>query len=442
MLEAYLSSFSVAFIQSGVAAALCFYVVCDRLNKGRIVIFLQALLFVCLFSCTFSIFTNQFTEDYFLPISGVYLFCGWCYLCKVTDENRIWLFFLGSMIFSFLSFCSSITFLIYAIWEPQYTSGLYVYEDIPTFGIPILFFVFPFAWIMRKLYKRMRMMMIANLWRICIIPLLFALCLILQSVFLPSDTIGVIESCFLKGFIIFCSFLTYSQMIGSLTNAEKVIREQENTKFLLHQFDLQKSRIEDLEAHAEEMRRIRHDRKHHVEVLKGLLSKNEIAKAREYLNDYENSISKDFQPPLCDNFAADAICRRYQTLAKQAGIKTELSLTLSNNPGVSGSDLAVILGNLWENAIAAALDAATDNFIQFKVLERDDKIFIRMENSFENIVIQDDGKYLSTKAGRNYAEGIGLSSIKAAAAKYGGIADFSHNQQVFTSSVLLYRHNS
>lgn len=88
---------------------------------------------------------------------------------------------------------------------------------------------------------------------------------------------------------------------------------------------------------------------------------------------------------------------------------------------------------------ASGIDAAADKFIQLKVLERDDKIFIRMENSFENIVIQDDGKYLSTKAGRNYAEGIGLSSIKAAAAKYGGIADFSHKEKVFISSVLLHQ---
>lgn len=250
--------------------------------------------------------------------------------------------------------------------------------------------------------------------------------------------VGVAVSCILKGFIVFCSFLTYSQMSSALNNAEKAIREEERRKFLTHQFDLQKSRMDDLEAHAEEMRRIRHDRRQHVEVLKGLLARGDVEQAREYLQDYEDSISKNIQPPLCCNFAADTICSRYQALAKQSGIKTILSLSLSKNPGVSGSDLAVILGNLWENAIAAALDASSEQFIRLKVVEKHEKIFIRMENNFGNIVLRDDGRYLSTKAGRNYAEGIGLSSIKAAAAKYGGIAEFSHNEDVFTSSILLY----
>ncbi len=95
-------------------------------------------------------------------------------------------------------------------------------------------------------------------------------------------------------------------MSSALNNAEKAIGEQERRKFLAHQFDLQKTRMEDLEAHAEEMRRIRHDRRQHVEVLKGLLAEGNVAKAREYLQDYEDSISKNIQPPFVLQ-----LCRRY-----------------------------------------------------------------------------------------------------------------------------------
>lgn len=75
--------------------------------------------------------------------------------------------------------------------------------------------------------------------------------------------------------------------------------------------------MEDLEAHAEELKRIRHDRRQHAEVLKALLSEGNNEKAREYLKDYEESIRQNIQPPLCENFAADVICRRYEVLSGQ-----------------------------------------------------------------------------------------------------------------------------
>lgn len=65
---------------------------------------------------------------------------------------------------------------------------------------------------------------------------------------------------------------------------------------------------------------------------------------------------------------ADTLCRRYETLAKQSGIDVTLSISLTAEPGVAGSDLAVIPGNLWENSLAAALDAAAPNrFIRLQV---------------------------------------------------------------------------
>ena len=188
-------------------------------------------------------------------------------------------------------------------------------------------------------------------------------------------------------------------MGAALTNAEKAIMEDENLKFLSRQLELQKTRMEDMEAHAEELKRIRHDRRQHLEVLKALLADNNIEKAREYLQDYEDSIREKIQPPLCENFAADAICRRYEVLAKQSGINTNISLIPSKNPGISSSDLAVILGNLWENAITAALDSKENRFINLAAVEKDNKVLIRMENSFGGAIVKENDKYLSTKAG-------------------------------------------
>ena len=57
-------------------------------------------------------------------------------------------------------------------------------------------------------------------------------------------------------------------------------------------------------------------------------------------------MAEAIQPPLCENFVADTLCRRYEALAKQAGVEVSISALLPKEPGVAGSDLAVILGNL------------------------------------------------------------------------------------------------
>lgn len=380
----------------------------------------------------------MYSEVYYLPLYGLCLICGWLYLRKVTGEAPDRLFFLVCMTFNFIYFCTTITTILYALFLPQYYSSLYAYEDILVLCLPILVFWLPFAWIMSRIYSKLQHLIIPNMWRISVIPLLFPICLWFQDTLLSSARVGIIQSSIIEGLIVFCAFLTYSQMISSLTNAEKAAKEQENMKFLSLQFDLQKKRMEEMELHADEMRRIRHDRRQHVEVLKGFLADGQLEKAQEYLKDYETSLSKNIQPPLCENFAVDTICRRYQLLAKQAGISIEISIILSKNPKISSTDLTVILGNLWENAIAAALDLRADKFIRLRITEKNGKIFIRMENSFEKVVMQKDGKYLSTKVGRNCAEGIGISSVKAAAEKYNGITNFSHDQNVFTASILLY----
>ena len=145
------------------------------------------------------------------------------------------------------------------------------------------------------------------------------------------------------------------------------------------------------------------------------------------------------KPPLCENFVADTICRRYQTLAVQCGIRVSVHACLAQDAGIAGNDLAVILGNMWENAIAAVLDGTNEQkFIRLWIQSQKDRVMIRMENGYSSILIDDNSQFLSTKQDQYKKEGIGISSIKAVAEQYEGTAEFSYTAEVFTVSVLLY----
>ena len=105
-------------------------------------------------------------------------------------------------------------------------------------------------------------------------------------------------------------------MIQAVINAAKAVQEAEFHKQLSYQLNIENTRISELESHAEEIRHIRHDRRQHVQVLRGLLEHEDIQKALEYLADYEQSMAEAIKPSLCENFVADTLCRRYAALAE------------------------------------------------------------------------------------------------------------------------------
>lgn len=112
---------------------------------------------------------------------------------------------------------------------------------------------------------------------------------------------------------------------------------------------------------------------------------------------------------------------------------------LPRNLGISGSGLSVILGNLWENAVAAAVSAPKDNRrVQLRARVQDERVMIQMENGFSGQVFRQGDRFFSTKRGDGQTEGIGIASVRAIAARYGGMADFSYTADTFTTSVLLY----
>ena len=72
--------------------------------------------------------------------------------------------------------------------------------------------------------------------------------------------------------------------------------------------------------------------------------------------------------------------------------------------------------------------------ISLSVLVQNSRLYIVATNSFNGLVRQRNGEYLSL---RHSGSGIGLTSIRASAEKYHGTAEFSHDGREFHSDVML-----
>lgn len=62
---------------------------------------------------------------------------------------------------------------------------------------------------------------------------------------------------------------------------------------------------------------------------------------------------------------------------------------------------------------------------------------ICISNSYDGIILYENGVIVSTKKNKS-EHGKGLENVRRTAEKYNGLLKLSHNENVFTSEVLLY----
>lgn len=443
-MEAVVSEYITCVIEAAMTMSFCLLVTRDSLRKGPPVLALIVAALAVLGSAASMALSAGLSAWLPLPMDfsilslPFWLAAGFFLLRWATGEPASGLLLTLLLSVQVLHLCRSATSLIYGLLFPALTGGAYRWADILGFGVPSLVLTPLLAVFCRGFYNKLRGLEGKEYVRLWVIPLFFVLLYLVQINLYPVDE-GDSLAYGLKLLLNICALVTYSQTVWAVSSSAKAAREAETRAQLAHQLDLQRARVEDLESHTEEIMRIRHDRRQHVQVLRGLLEKGAVQEALAYLEDYEGSMAKAIQPPLCENFVADTLCRRYEALAKQAGVKVSISAALPKEPGVAGSDLAVILGNLWENAVAAALDAGAGNrFIRLRVQAQAERVLIRMENGYGGLVHQAGERFLSGKPGRSGAEGVGIASVRAMAERYGGMADFAYTPDTFTASVLLY----
>ena len=122
----------------------------------------------------------------------------------------------------------------------------------------------------------------------------------------------------------------------------RMIRERENQ--LLAELNSQKSFVE-------QAKQARHDLRHHNRLLLEFLDKGDLEGLRNYLAKYDLDIDKSSSDFFCENTVANAMIRRAANYAKNAGFSFSCEAQIPKNIPLSDTEICVLLGNLFENAI-------------------------------------------------------------------------------------------
>lgn len=189
-----------------------------------------------------------------------------------------------------------------------------------------------------------------------------------------------------------------------------------------------------MEEQMDETRRARHDLRQHFGALLGYADAGDYEGLREYLEQFRAGRMAESTPRYCENNAVNAVAAFYLQRAQQAGASVTTRLELPNALPVPDADLAVLFGNLLENA-AEAIERQQDGerFLRMTTSARG-SLVLTLDNSFGGEVQEKDGVFLSSK--RKNA-GFGTVSVRAIAEKYGGVAKLECGNGVFRASVLL-----
>lgn len=214
----------------------------------------------------------------------------------------------------------------------------------------------------------------------------------------------------------------------------RALLEQEKIQ-AQHQMELRDEQYHRITETIQGTRRLRHDIKHHILMVQSLLSEGDIAKAEAYLNEYLDTVNQYSVMNLCSNLIINMVVSHYYTLAKENHIDFTLHINVPKQLPIQDSDLSVLLGNLLENAIAAA-SSASENLckIELNMIVAGKTLVVTIDNGFGGKLSYENGEYQSTKLNHR---AFGLKSITAIAEKYNGCAEFTHEDMVFHSSVML-----
>lgn len=253
--------------------------------------------------------------------------------------------------------------------------------------------------------------------------------------FLDYGSLNQSVSLFLFSSLLMCVVALYVIFFRMIRLTHRQARSQREIQQTRQFLALQQEQYRRILENIHQTRRMRHDFHHHMATIQGYLQEGSPQEAQMYINRYLEQAKGYELTQLCENPTINALVSHYQAQAKDWGISFSVRVDVGASLEIAHEDLAVLLGNLLENAMeAAARAAAGTRCIQVNILSAGKILAITVDNSFDGTVHMSGARYLSTKPQH---DGLGLESISEIAARYEGAAEFSHEKNLFHASVML-----
>lgn len=177
-----------------------------------------------------------------------------------------------------------------------------------------------------------------------------------------------------------------------------------------------------------------HDMKNQVFVLYEAM-KNKPNEAIHILENMYCSLSESEQNNLTGIKALDALLASKKRIMDKYNIKYTQSVFMVKKM-IPLMDFCILLGNLMDNAIEAAMQCENKKTVELKIKQQKNHISIHIRNSYSGQLIEKNNRFMTTKTDK-INHGIGLKSIGRIVKKYNGNINFERNDNLFNVYVFL-----
>lgn len=183
--------------------------------------------------------------------------------------------------------------------------------------------------------------------------------------------------------------------------------------------------------------KLRHNLKNILLELIYYLNKNDVPAAKNYLTSILNA-STLHQKQLTGCGQIDAILTPKIELLKEKHIAHSFKTQIPSDLDVSKIilDIAIILGNLIDNAIEESLRLPHHQYVKISLSYQKEKLFFYISNHShpKNLNLDAEATSSEKSSGRH---GLGLSSVKESVKKLNGYLSLSHNDTTFKVLIVL-----
>lgn len=217
-----------------------------------------------------------------------------------------------------------------------------------------------------------------------------------------------------------------------LARQSEAIRQQEQYE---QQLKTELRHLDDIIAKQEELKKVRHDMKNQLLVIKSYFEQGDNKSGMGYVNTLVDAINETKPSIYSGNVALDAIINTKKILAENKGIIFTVDIMQAANLPMDDVDVCVIFGNALDNAIEACERCECEkHFINLFLVQKHQKLVCKISNTapIGSTSIEQSSK----KDKENH--GYGLVNIKESLAKYDSEPVIEQKDGVFCLGFVIY----
>lgn len=194
--------------------------------------------------------------------------------------------------------------------------------------------------------------------------------------------------------------------------------------------------LDNLQKLTQELRSQRHDFKHHIDCVSGLLEVGKNEEAKQYISSLKDS-REDELPVIHTNHPyITALLNTKAMRMIDGNIQLSSNVYIPEDLHIEPLDMSIIIGNAIDNAIEACEKMEGDKrWIMIEIYVKESHLYIKVANSsHERAPMNEKGEFETSKVD-NENHGFGISNIRYVVEKYDGIMQIKQPDGTFVLNV-------